>query len=275
MIEAQALTIAYGDRIAVDAAGFRAAPGELVALAGPNGSGKSSLLGALNGEIRPVSGRALIDGGAVAGVSPRELARLRAALEQSPSVSARFTVRALIALGVMREIPPDDAVSIVRDALAAVGLSDRGFDRVARLSGGQQRRAHLGRALAQLAAGRRIGGGRALLLDEPTAGLDAAHQIGVLRAARAAAESGAAVVVAVHDLSLAAAFADRIVLMRAGRIVADAPPLAALTPSRLSAVYETEMSVFFSPTGGMIVSPAYAPPSRTQTQQGASPCSSP
>ena len=258
MIEAAGLTVGYGDFIAVDRAELMVRAGEVVALCGPNGSGKSSLIGALAGDIRPRGGAALIDYVSVTAMSPAKLARRRAVLEQSPSLSAPFTVRALAGLGVPRETPPVEAEAIARWAIGAVGLSQMTDQRANTLSGGQQRRAHLARALAQLEAGRRLGGGRALILDEPTAGLDIAHQIAALRAARAAADDGAAVLTALHDLSLAAAFADRIALMRGGRIVADAQPKEALTPGRLREVYEAPIDVFTAPDGSLCAAPAYA-----------------
>lgn len=263
MIEAQSLTVAYGGATAVDGVSLHVGAGELVALCGPNGSGKSSLIGALAGDIRPAAGAAWIDGVAVAAMTPAALARRRAVLEQSPSLAAPFTVRALAGLAIPREIPPAEAGAIALRAIDAVGLSARADAPATTLSGGQQRRAHLARALAQLAAGRRLGGGRALILDEPTAGLDVAHQIAALRAARRAAEDGTAVLAALHDLSLAAAFADRIVLMRAGRIVADAAPESALTAARLREVYDTPMNVFAAPDGALCAAPVYAasPPS--------------
>ncbi|MFV0475806.1 MAG: hypothetical protein ACK5MQ_16610, partial [Pikeienuella sp.] len=173
--------------------------------------------------------------------------------------------------------PPAEAEAITSRALEAVGLANRTAERVRALSGGQQRRAHLARALAQLEAGRSRGEGFALLLDEPTAGLDFAHQIGAMRAARAAADQGAAVLVALHDLSLAAAFADRIALMRAGRVLADGAPAAALSETLLSDVYETPMRLFHSPDGALCAAPAYPaiPPIPGEAAEGASRCISP
>jgi iron complex transport system ATP-binding protein len=126
-----------------------------------------------------------------------------------------------------------------------------------RLSGGEQHRAHMARALAQLWAGRHLGGGRWLLLDEPTASLDLAHQAAVLRSARQAAAEGVGVVAVLHDLSLAAAVADRIVLMQTGRIVADGPPGAVLTAGRLSGVYGLSIAVTRTAEGTLAVTPVY------------------
>ncbi|QIE55628.1 ATP-binding cassette domain-containing protein [Pikeienuella piscinae] len=270
MLEARGISVAFGRRRAVVAADLDVGAGELVALCGPNGSGKSTLIGALAGDIAPGAGEAVIGGEDVRALSAAHLALRRAALEQNPSLAAPFSVFALAGLAIPLAIPPAEAVEIVRRALDSVGLADRASDGVAALSGGQQRRAHLARALAQLDAGRRAGFGRALLLDEPTAGLDFSHQIGAMRAARVAADEGAAVLVALHDLSLAAAFADRIVLMQAGRVVADEAPRGALAPDRLSDVYETPMRLFDSPDGALCVAPVYpgTPPLRGNATEG-------
>ncbi|MEX2518732.1 MAG: ATP-binding cassette domain-containing protein [Paracoccaceae bacterium] len=272
MLEARGVTIAYGRRVAVAGADLRIGAGELVALCGPNGSGKSSLIGVMSGDLKPDLGEALIGGAPVAAFSVAALARRRAALEQSPTLSAPFTVAVLAGLAIPREVPPAVAAEIAARAMAAVGLAHRADERVHSLSGGQQRRAHLARALAQLEAGRSLGGGEALTLDEPTAGLDFAHQIRAMRAARVAADSGAAVLAALHDLSLAAAFADRIVLMRAGRIVTDEAPRAALSSDRLSEIYETPMCLFEAPDGGLCAVPSYLSP---PFHSGASRCLSP
>lgn len=261
MIEAQGVTVKYGSRRAVDDATLKIMGGEVVALCGPNGAGKSTLISVLSGDVRPNAGAAFIAGEAIAGTAPSQLARLRAVMEQSPSLSAPFTARALAELAVPRDLPPSQAKTIVGDALREVGLTVLADDPVRILSGGQQRRAHMARALTQLLAGRALGGGAALILDEPTAGLDLSHQITALEAAQSAALSGAAVIVALHDLNLAAAYADRVVLMKQGRIVANASPRTALSGEALSSLFETKMNVFSAPNGALCVSPELPQPS--------------
>ncbi|MEM7525419.1 MAG: ATP-binding cassette domain-containing protein [Pseudomonadota bacterium] len=268
MIRARGVTVDYGARRAVDDASLIVATGEVVALCGPNGAGKSSLIAALAGEVKPSSGAVHIGGEPIEDIPPRRLARLRAVMEQSPSVSAPFTARALAELAAPRDLSPAHTAAIVSDALKEVGLSHKADEPVRVLSGGQQRRAHLARALAQLAAGRALGdgdnqngGGGALILDEPTAGLDLSHQIAALEAAQSAAIAGAAVIVALHDLNLAAAFADRVILMKDGRIVADAAPRAALSGDALSGLFETRMTVFPAPNGALCITPELPQPS--------------
>ncbi|MFT3974164.1 MAG: heme ABC transporter ATP-binding protein [Amaricoccus sp.] len=220
------------------------APGELVALCGPNGAGKSSLLAVLAGELRPGAGEARLDGRPLATLGPGALARERAILEQAPTLAAPFTVSELVGLGMSLVARADvDEAAIRSRALAAAGVADlagRGADR---LSGGERARAHLARVLAQLWAGRAAGGGRYLLLDEPTASLDIAHQLVVMRAARAEVRAGAGVLCVLHDLNLAAGFADRAALMQAGRIVAAGPPVEVLRADRLSEVYGSPLAV--------------------------------
>lgn len=258
VLAAEAVTLGHDRAEIVRDVSLAMAAGEVLALCGPNGSGKTTLLSALAGDLAPWRGRVVLGGAGIAGLRPAALARLRAVLEQSPELSADFDVTTLAGLGIPREVPPATAREIVGQALAALDLGARAADPVARLSGGQRHRAHLARALAQLAGGRLLGGGLALLLDEPTASLDVAHQIGVMRAARAAARDGAAVVVVLHDLNLAAAFADRIALMAEGRIVAEGAPGEVLTETGLSALYGTPLRV--DRAGGVLrVTPDFAP----------------
>jgi iron complex transport system ATP-binding protein len=259
LLEARGVTIAHGRTVAVHAADLAIAPGEIVALCGPNGAGKSTLLAALAGEKRPQEGEIRIDGAPVAGLGAAELARLRAALEQDPSVAAPFTVEGLVGLGVPREIPPAAAAGIVAATLADLGLAALAVRPLAALSGGQRHRAHLARALAQLRAGRMRGGGRYLLLDEPTASLDLAFAIAAMHSAREAAVAGAGVAIVLHDLDLAAGFADRIALMADGRILACDRPAMVLTEARLTAVYATPIRVVIDSEAGLRVLPLYPP----------------
>jgi iron complex transport system ATP-binding protein len=199
----------------------------------------------------------LLDGDALARLRPEALARRRAVLEQSPRLEAPFSVRALAQFGLaaMPAISPRDAGAMVGAALAQAGVDELQSRPVTSLSGGERHRAHLARALAQAAGGRRLGHGRHLLLDEPTASLDLAHQIKVMHALRRTVRDGTGVLVVLHDLNLAAAFADRVILMQAGRVVADGPPPAVLTGSRLSQVYGAPLSVIAGPGRSLRIAP--------------------
>jgi iron complex transport system ATP-binding protein len=244
MLEARGVTLPRGGRAVLDGVTLALRPGELVALCGPNGAGKSSLFALLAGELRPTTGTVTLDGRPLAALPAAALAAERAALEQAPSLSAPFSVAELVALGLsaVPQAALDEAALCAR-AMRAVGiaaLADRPADR---LSGGERARAHLARVLAQVWAGRAAGMGRFLLLDEPTASLDIAHQLAVMEIARGEAAAGAGILVVLHDLNLAAAFADRVVLMHRGRIAAQGAPTAVLEASRLSAIYATPLAV--------------------------------
>jgi len=239
--------------------------GEIVAVAGPNGAGKSTLLGCLSGALVPSAGTVRIDGDVPHHLDPATLARRRAVLDQSPGAEVAFPVADLVALGIPREIPTDMARGIVAGALAALGLARDARRPVTALSGGERHRAHMARVIAQLMAGRALGGGRWLLLDEPTASLDFAHQVAVLRAAREAA-AGGGVLIVLHDLTLAARVADRIVLMRSGRVEADGPPREVLTAARLSQLYGHPVALAEGPDGAPAVIPVIGQHSKGDSQ---------
>ncbi|MEM8840646.1 MAG: ATP-binding cassette domain-containing protein [Pseudomonadota bacterium] len=258
MLEAVGISIALGGKQVLDNVSFTAHPGEVVAVIGPNGAGKSTLLNCLTGALKPHQGRVSIDGLDPTALAPAEMARLRAVLEQSPVTAARFTVGELIGLALPREIPPRKASEFMNRAAAAVDLNQFLKQPVSALSGGEHHRAHMARALAQLWAGREMGGGKWLLLDEPAANLDLGHQDAVLRAARAAAKAGAGVITILHELTLAAAVADRIVLMHRGEILVDRPVETALDPAQLSSVYGIQISVDALPNGARAVNPLFS-----------------
>ncbi|MEL6318282.1 MAG: heme ABC transporter ATP-binding protein [Pseudomonadota bacterium] len=262
MLEARDVTLRLGGATLLRRASLTARAGELLALCGPNGAGKSSLLSLLSGERRPSSGAVLIGGAALSDLTPRGLARVRAALEQHPAVDVGFSVAALVALGGSAA-PPDvdfDIDAAVALAMARTGVQPLAQRAVRTLSGGERHRAHLARVLVQLAAGRAEGGGRVLLLDEPTASLDLAHQAAVLRTVRAVAEEGVAVIAVLHDLTLAAAFADRVALMNRGGIDAIGPPAAVFTAPRLSTLYDIDVAVAVGPAGRPMIHPNFSAP---------------
>ena len=274
MFELSDVSVRRGRVCALQAVSTRFERGALTAVCGPNGAGKSSLLGVLAGDVRADAGTATIDGDAMDRLCAAELARRRAVLEQSPSSAADFTVGEVVMLGAS----VSDARAADLDAVVALALRDTGVERyrdvsINRLSGGERARAHLARVLAQHRAAahdprRRRG---AVLLDEPTASLDLAHQAATLRLAQRCAREGAAVVVVVHDLNLAAAFADRVVLLRDGRIVADAPPDIAFDADRLTEVYGIRVTVERAASGPLRVLPDYSSP----TGRGRGPCARP
>ncbi|RXF73258.1 heme ABC transporter ATP-binding protein [Hansschlegelia zhihuaiae] len=251
-LRAAAVSVGLGGRLVVREATLEVAPGRVTVLIGPNGAGKSSLLSALAGDLAPVAGEATLDGAALSSFKPAALARRRAVLAQSTGLAFPFTVDEVARLGLPAGLPRDEADSVVAEALAAVDL--RGYEsRVAtELSGGERQRAQIARVLAQLSAAP-DGRPRYLLLDEPIAGLDLAHQLATLELARRHAEAGGGVLAVLHDVNLAAMAADEIVAMKDGRIVAVGPPTAVLTDETVRQVYDVEASVGVAPPGPFLL----------------------
>jgi iron complex transport system ATP-binding protein len=204
----------------------------VVALVGPNGAGKTTLVRALAG-LLPADGRISLDGRALSALSPRERARHIAYLPQGHAFHWPIPAAAVVALGRHPHADPfsppsaADRAAVAR-ALAATNIEALATRPVATLSGGERARVALARALATEAP--------VLLADEPTASLDPRHQLVVMELLRRAAENGAVLAV-VHDLLLAARFADRVLVMDRGRLVADAPPAEALGPERVAEVF--------------------------------------
>lgn len=225
--------------------------GEVVALVGPNGAGKSTLLGAIAGDRKPTSGSILINGVDIARTKLLELARQRAVLVQENKLSFPFTVHEVVEMGrapwhgTDRE---DEDVAIVDKAIdiAEVGhLRTRNFQS---LSGGEKARVAFARILAQQTG--------ILMLDEPTAALDIKHQEAVLKQVRAEALSGKVVVVVLHDLTLAASYSDKVIVIADGHISASGTPREVMTAERLTEIYQYPITVFDHPvTGELIVLP--------------------
>lgn len=215
-------------------AGFAA--GELVVLAGPNGAGKSTLLETLSGELHPNGGEVRLDRHPLSALSLEQRARLRAVLPQRAGVAFDFTVRQVAEMGLHpHSIAAASALGrkLVDEAIVDMDLGHFANRPVTRLSGGEQQRAHIARSLVQARGMQRP----LLLLDEPTGGLDYRHQYALADILRRAAEAGATIIVSLHDLSLAARIADRLILLENGRIIADGAPDALLTADRIAALY--------------------------------------
>jgi iron complex transport system ATP-binding protein len=254
MLEARNATYAVNRRRLVDDVALRLPRGRLIALVGPNGAGKSTLLRLFAGEIAPTVGTMLIDGREIGRVPPAELARRRAVVPQSMALSFPFTVLEVVLMGASVpgfDIAEPRAVNSALDAIETVGLV--GFEQrlFTQLSGGERQRASIARALCQLAVAYRPSAETtALLLDEPTASLDFAHQSLILGEARRQAGLGRAVLTVLHDLNLAAAYADEIVLMHRGAIAAMGPAAEVLRDDLLSRVYGCRVRTNAAPADG-------------------------
>ncbi|MEQ6334444.1 ABC transporter ATP-binding protein [Sphingobium sp. MK2] len=210
------------------------APGALIGIIGPNGAGKSTLVRAMLGLIDTTHGRVTIDGRAIATLPPRERARAIAYLPQGQTLHWPLSVERLVALGRLPHLGPMSRIGVsdhdaIRAAMARTDVAHLA-DRIAtELSGGERARVMLARALAVGAPG--------LAVDEPLAALDPGHQIDVMQLLAREAQAGGLVIAVLHDLSMAARYCDRLLLLDRGRLVADGTPDAVLTQDRLRAVY--------------------------------------
>ncbi|WP_407562634.1 heme ABC transporter ATP-binding protein [Streptomyces sp. 184] len=253
--EARDLVVWLGGRAVLDGVGLTARAGRLTALVGPNGAGKSTLLAALAGDLPPAAGEVLVGGRDVAAWAPAELALRRSVLPQSASLAFPFPVADVVRMGrapwtgTPAEDADDEAVAWALAVTETAGFAERSF---AELSGGERARVALARVLAQRAG--------LLLLDEPTAALDLRHQELVLRLARERAAAGDAVVVVLHDLDLAAAYADEVTVLAGGRVAASGPPAEVFDGPLLSEVYRHPVEILEHPrTGAILVVPRREP----------------
>jgi len=229
-LEAEGLSVRLDGRRVLDAVSLRVIPGERVAIVGPNGAGKTTLLRAALG-LQAATGAVRLFGEDARRLSPRARAERVGYLPQERRVAWGVSARRVAALGAALH-PPRDADRRAEAALARVGLSALADRSVFAMSGGERGRVLLARLLATDAP--------LLIADEPAAGLDPDAQLRVLDDLADEARSGRAVVVTLHDLTLAARWADRVVVLDAGRLVADAPPVEALSPDVLRSVFSLE-----------------------------------
>lgn len=239
---------AYGNRTVIFDVSFEAGSGELTAIVGPNGSGKTTLLRIAIGSLRPASGEVTFDGRSLISLSPAERARTVAVVRQDNRIDLPLTVTEIVLMGRAphvgrwrRETTAD--IGICADSLQRVGASDLGGRIWGELSGGEQQKAAIARALAQQP--------RLLLLDEPTNHLDISHQHEVMGLARDLAHTDGLTVVAVlHDLNLAAAYADRMIVVSDGRIWMAGEPADVVTRDVIHQVYGVELEVRRHPLSG-------------------------
>jgi iron complex transport system ATP-binding protein len=233
ILQAENVSVRLGGAPVVTEASVALRPGELVTLVGPNGAGKTTLVRALAG-LLPADGRILLEGRPLETFTPRERARRIAYLPQGNVFHWPLAVAAVVALGRTPYGDPFSGVSekdraAVSRALAATATLPLATRQVTTLSGGEKARVALARALATEAA--------VLLADEPTVSLDPRHQLVVMGLLRDAARAGGAVLTVVHDLALAARYADRVLVMEKGRLAADGAPAEALSRERIAAIF--------------------------------------
>ena len=253
LLEVRDLTFSYQDRAVLSNATFSIGAREVVGLVGPNGSGKSTLLRLALGLLAADHGELRIVGTPIAALSRKALARHTAFVPQDTVMEIAFTVRDVVAMGrhphlsrFQPETPADEAaIQWALEATATQALAERTLQE---LSGGERQRVILARALAQQAT--------ILLLDEPTANLDVAHQLEMLMLVRAVVQEGRCALIAIHDLALAARFCDRIVMLSEGAVVALGTPREVITEARLARYFRIQARVSWEPElGGLLVLP--------------------
>lgn len=242
------LSVGYGDRAIVRDVDLDVAPGQITTIIGPNGCGKSTLLKAIAGILPPYAGEILIQGRPRAGQRPRALARQMAMLPQGPIAPEGLSVRELVAQGrfphqsLLRQWSPEDEAAIAR-AMALTDVTELSDTPVAALSGGQRQRCWIAMVLAQETG--------IVLLDEPATFLDLKFQIELMQILRhVARQERRSLLVVMHELNVAAGFADWIVMMRAGGIAAQGSAEEVITPANLRDVFALEANVMTDPHSG-------------------------
>ena len=255
MLVVEQVHFTYNDGPVLDGLDLDVGDGEMVGIAGPNGSGKTTLLRLVSGLLRSTGGRILIDGVDVAALRASDRAKLVSVVPQDPRFPVGFSVVDLVLMGrnphlklLQWEGPCDLAIATL--AMEATGIDHLADRRIETISGGERQRTVIAMALAQEAP--------LFLLDEPTASLDLAHQAGVMDMLRNLHKvRGGAILVAMHDLTLAAQYCNRLILLSDGRNYAQGQPEDVLTRENISKVYGVDVYVLPHPQGGgPIVVPA-------------------
>ena len=255
MIEACGISVRLGGRDILDAIEIELGAGELTVIVGPNGAGKTTLMRVLVGDLVPSAGAVRFEGRLLGDWREGDLAARRAVLPQASQLAFPFTVHEVVQLG-SRVAGTGRAADRIAETLDQVGLTGYGPRFYQQLSGGEQQRVHLARVLCQIRHPVVDGEPRWLFLDEPTSNLDIHHQFQVLRLARSHAAGGGGAVAILHDLNMASLFADRMVVVSDGRIVADGPPAVVLTDALLFQVFGVRLQVNAAPqTGAPFVLP--------------------
>ena len=262
-LRTRALTVSYGTAPVLRALDVEIPDNALTVIVGPNACGKSTLLRSLARMLRPTAGSVLLDGRSVAELSSKEYARELGLLPQSATAPDGMSVADLVARGryphqgLFRQWSTRDE-AVVAEAMGATSVAELADRPVDSLSGGQRQRAWLAMALAQETP--------LLLLDEPTTYLDITHQLEVLDLARSLVTGGRTVVAVLHELNLAFRYADHLVVMAGGEIVATGAPSTVVTPELMQQVYDLECRIVADPVSGTpLVVPELRPvPARTE-----------
>ncbi len=256
VLDGQAISVRLGKSPVLNEVSISIRRGTVTAIIGPNGSGKSTLLRTLARLLRPKTGSVLLDGVAIAKMSPGQVARQIATLPQSPGAVPGMTVQELVEQGRYPHTGPlrmhsDRDREAVERALEFTSSGQFRHRLLESLSGGERQRVWIALALAQEP--------RILLLDEPTTFLDINHQIQVLNLIRELnREHGLTVVMVVHDLNQASQYAERVVVLHGGRIVEEGPPTAVIREDVLASVFNVQAHISVSPIDGALFCHPYA-----------------
>ncbi|WP_227130854.1 heme ABC transporter ATP-binding protein [Halorubellus salinus] len=257
MIRVEDLTVSLGGTHVLDDVSMAVDDGEFVGLVGPNGAGKTTLLRCLSGVLSPDDGVVTVDGDAVGSLGAREASRRIAVVPQDTQLAFDFSVRDVVAMGRTPHRGRFDRASsedhdVVDRAMDRTEVAQFAEKAITAVSGGERQRVVLARALAQEAP--------VLLLDEPTASLDVNHQVRTLDLVADLVEDGRTAVAAIHDLSLAARYCDRLVLLADGGVVAAGPPERVLERATVADAFDADAAVVDDPvTGTPAVTPLSAP----------------
>nr|WP_225612471.1 heme ABC transporter ATP-binding protein [Paracoccus sp. PAR01] len=252
---AQDIAVSIGRKRILNGVSLQAEAGQFTAIVGPNGSGKTTLMRALTGEL-PHRGAIRLGGRDLDAFAPEDLARRRGVLPQAAALSFPFTVAEVVRIGL--EARGERADALVPAALAAVDLPGFSGRLYQQLSGGEQQRVQLARVLAQVWQPVDDQGPRWLFLDEPVSSLDIAHQLTVMRLAADYARRGGGVIAVMHDLNLTALFAQKVILMGKGEVLAQGTPAEVLTDATLSHAYGCDLRVNTVPAEGIWILPQVA-----------------
>lgn len=259
MLDARNISVSIEGKRIVEGLEFSAKAGEVTTIVGPNGSGKSTFLKALCRDLR-YDGTITLNGRDIAGLKAYEAAAMRAVLPQSSVLTFPFTVLEVVRMGLVAGVSgaSKDAEQVLPiEALRRVDLDGFGGRQYQSLSGGEQQRVQLARVLCQVWQPVLDGTPRLLLLDEPVSSLDIKHQLIIMDIARDYARLGGGVVAILHDLNLAALFADRLMAMRDGRAVAFGAPADVLDSALVRDVFGCNLDALDHPVGGRRL---FAPP---------------
>jgi len=253
MLEVRDLRVRFGETEVVAGVDLTVAPGEWLGVIGPNGAGKSTILNAIVGSVQPAAGTIRVSGELVHTLSRQDRARRIAGVPQRPVIPAGMHVFDYVVLGRSPHIPylgseSSDDLKVVQQVLASLDLLELSTRTLDGLSGGELQRVVLARAIAQ--------GSPLLLLDEPTSALDVGHQQQVLSLVDTMRRSGELTVVsALHDLTLAAQFCDRLLMVAGGAVVSEGHAVAVLTESTIREHYGASVKVLDDGEGGVFVIP--------------------